>query len=140
MQTFIAVLVAFVAASLIPMNRQSVSAADLACGKNGKSHMLTTLYFGLSRTSGAISDAEWTGYLRDEVTPRFPNGLTVWDADGQWRAADSTINRERAKVLLVVHDGKSKSLQSLIELVDRYKAMFQQESVLWESAGVCAAF
>jgi hypothetical protein len=140
MRTFLAVLVGFVAASMIPMNRQSVSAADATCGKNGKSHMRTTLYFGLSRTGGSISDAEWTGYLRDEVTPRFPNGLTVWDADGQWRAADSTINRERAKVLLVVHDGKSKSLQSLIELVDRYKAMFQQESVLWESAGVCAAF
>ena len=140
MRTFIAVVVGFVAASLIPMNRQSVNAAEPTCGKNGKSHVRTTLYFGMSRSSGAISDAEWAGYLRDEVTPRFPNGLTVWDADGQWRAADATINRERAKVLLVVHDGKSKSQQSLIELVDRYKAMFQQESVLWESAGVCAAF
>jgi hypothetical protein len=36
--------------------------------------------------------------------------------------------------------GNRNRYQSLIELVDRYKAMFQQESVLWESAGVCAAF
>jgi hypothetical protein len=140
MRTFIAVVVGFVAASLIPMNRQSVTAADSACGKNGKSHIRTTLYFGLSRTGGSISDAEWTGYLRDEVTPRFPNGLT---GVGRRRPVARRRLDHQPRTRQGAAGGarrKSKSLQSLIELVDRYKAMFQQESVLWESAGVCAAF
>ena len=47
-------------------------------------------------------------------SPRFPQGLTVWEANGQWQQSNGCITQERAKVL--------------------------QESVLWESARVGAAF
>ena len=63
----------------------------------------TTLYFGLSKQKGSVSELEWQTFLRDEVTARFPNGLTTWEADGQWRGSDGTIGHERAKVLLLVH-------------------------------------
>jgi hypothetical protein len=43
-------------------------------------------------------------------------------------------------VLLLVHDGSTRATQALGELVNRYKSRFQQESVLWESASICAAF
>src|SRR5688500_10226298 len=32
-----------------------------------------------------------------------PEGLTVWEADGQWRSAAGTIDHEQSKVLLLVH-------------------------------------
>src|SRR5688500_17329335 len=59
--------------------------AKTACAPFGTSYLRTTLYFGLARPSGVVSDANWQSFLRDEITPRFPDGLTVWEADGQWR-------------------------------------------------------
>ena len=32
-----------------------------------------------------VDDAAWASFLADTATPRFPNGLTVLDARGQWR-------------------------------------------------------
>ena len=115
-------------------------AAESDCGAAGKAYVRTSLYFGLSRPAGTVNDDDWQDFLREEVTTRFPNGLTVWEANGQWRRADATIGRERAKVLLLVHDGKAKANHALTEVVAAYKHKFQQESVLWESARVCAAF
>jgi hypothetical protein len=114
-------------------------AADSGCGP-GTAYTRTTLYFGLSRPAGTITDADWQAFLREQVTPRFPEGLTVWEADGQWRRPDASIAFERAKVLLLVHDGGARARSDLAAIVSHYKHKFQQESVLWESAGVCAAF
>ena len=42
------------------------------------------LYFGLAKGDGSlVSEAEWDAFLADTVTPRFPDGLTVYDARGQ---------------------------------------------------------
>ena len=98
------------------------------------------MYFGLARPSGAITSRQWKAFLRDEVTPRFPQGFTTWDAGGQWRSAEGRIKKERSKVLLVVHQNTSEARASLAALVSSYKRLFQQESVLWETATVCAAF
>jgi hypothetical protein len=87
-----------------------------------------------------VTEAQWRSFLRNEVTPRFPDGLTVWEANGQWRRADGRIGEERAKVLLLVHEETPAARAALSELVARYKKMYQQESVLWETATVCAMF
>ena len=39
------------------------------------SQLRTTLYFGLARPKGSVSELEWQIFLRDEVTGRFPEGL-----------------------------------------------------------------
>jgi hypothetical protein len=111
-----------------------------SCAPSGTAYLRTTLYFGLSRPSGTIAESDWQTFLREEVTPRFPEGLTVWEAYGQWRRSDGTVGRERAKVLLLVHDGGPAARVGLAAVVERYKQRFEQESVLWETARVCAAF
>src|SRR5579872_2119619 len=48
----------------------------------------TKLYFGLGlidRPEQGVSEADWRGFLDREVTPRFPNGLSVLDVYGQWQ-------------------------------------------------------
>jgi hypothetical protein len=119
---------------------QTRSDENPACAPEGIPYTRTTLYFGLARPRGTITEREWKSFLRDEVTPRFPQGFTVWQANGQWRTAGGRIERERAKVLLVVHTGTVEVRQALADLVASYKKSFQQESVLWETAVVCAAF
>lgn len=110
------------------------------CIASGTSYMRTTLYFGLTRKAGRISESQWQAFLREKVTPRFPDGLTVWEADGQWRRPDGRIGKERAKVLLLVHNESAQVRTALADIIRDYKHDFQQESVLWESAPVCAAF
>jgi hypothetical protein len=113
---------------------------NATCEPLGVAYMRTTLYLGMRRPGGMVSEPEWQAFLKNEVTPRFPDGLTVLEADGQWRRADGSIGRERSKVLVILHDEKPATLASLSSLVVRYKEAFTQQSVLWETARVCAAF
>jgi hypothetical protein len=99
----------------------------------------TTLYFGSARPKGSVSELEWQIFLRDEVTPRFPDGLTVWDAEGQWRASQGTLEHERTKVLLLVHADSAVARAAVLALIERYRHAFDQQSVLWETARVCVA-
>lgn len=101
----------------------------------------TTLYFGLARPGGAVvSEAEWRSFVSEEVTPRFPDGLTSWEADGQWRRDDGTIIRERTRVLLLVHEEAADARSKIDALISRYKKLFEQKSVMWEAAPVCVSF
>ena len=116
------------------------SAAAPACAASGTAYTRTTLYFGLARPAGTISAKEWKAFVREEVTPRFPQGFTTWEALGQWQSETGRITRERSKVLLLVHPDTAPVRESIAALIATYKKRFQQESVLWETAGVCAAF
>ena len=69
---------------------QTIIPTETVCGPLGTSYMRTTLYFGLNRKAGNISESQWKSFLRDEVTPRFPQGLTVWQAGGQWSGGAAT--------------------------------------------------
>jgi hypothetical protein len=116
------------------------SPASVGCPSSGSGQMRTTIYFGLSHRAGTVSESEWQAFLRKEVTGRFPEGLTVWGADGQWRRNDGSIGRERTKVLLLVHQETPAARANIATIVDNYRKSFHQESVLWETAPVCAAF
>jgi hypothetical protein len=113
-------------------------AAD-QCGASGSPQLRTTLYFGLARPNGAVTELEWQLFLRDEVTARFPEGLTVWEAAGQWRTSGGAVEHERSKVLLLVHPDTTAARESVQALIARYRKAFDQQSVLWESARVCVS-
>ena len=109
------------------------------CGSSSTAQLRTTLYFGLARPKGAVTELEWQMFLRDEVTRRFPAGLTVWEAEGQWRTPAGSIDHEQSKVLLLVHPDTAEARQSVQSVIETYRKMFEQQSVLWESARVCVA-
>ena len=88
---------------LQPPGRGTVFTIVMDCGASSATQLRTTLYFGLARPKGSVSELEWQMFLRDEVTKRFPDGLTVWEAEGQWRTAAGSIDHEQSKVLLLVH-------------------------------------
>src|SRR5215204_1211745 len=91
------------------------------CGAASAAQLRTTLYFGTTRPTGAVSELEWQMFLRDEVTQRFPDGLTVWDAQGQWKSAKGTIDQERTKVLLLVHSDTPKARAAVQEVIEKYR-------------------
>src|SRR5262245_59331504 len=109
------------------------------CGVSSAAQIRTTLYFGLSRPKGSISELEWQIFLRDEVTKRFPDGLTVRQAEGQWLPPAGSIDHEQSKVLLLVHGDTAAARQSVQAVIQAYRKAFDQQSVLWESSRVCVA-
>jgi uncharacterized protein DUF3574 len=97
-----------------------------------------TLYFGRNRPGGGtVSDEEWKSFLAEVVTPRFPAGLTVEDATGQWRGASGAVEQERSEVVTLFHPDDEAGRRAVHEIAQEYKGRFQQEAVLRERAAVC---
>ena len=99
------------------------------------------LYFG--RNSGGeevVSDAEWRVFVRDVVTPHFPDGLTVLDGEGQWQTAAGDVERERSKVLVVLAPLDGDAPEKLAIVAEGYKAHFGQESVIQTIDSACTSF
>lgn len=89
------------------------------------------LYFGRSIPGGGVvSETDWNKFLSEIVTPRFPAGLSVWRAEGQWRGKDSIIQREESIILDLLHPDDAISEQSVLEIMTEYKMRFKQEAVL----------
>ena len=121
----------------------AISAAGAAsaqsCAPPLKPALEVDLYFGRS----AVSDAQWTAFLAEEVTPRFPDGLSVLDVAGQWRAPGNQMGgpivRENSKLLAVIVFDAPAHAPKVEAIVDAYKVKFKQQSVLRVEHGVCAA-
>lgn len=108
----------------------------------GDAMTATRLYFGMSIPGGGtVDEAAWRTFLATEVTPRFPAGLTVLAARGQWRDQKSgRILRERSRVVLLLHRGTAKATAAIAAIVTRYKSRFRQQSVLRIDTPVQAYF
>jgi len=87
-----------------------------------------------------VSEAAFANFVAAEVTPRFPDGLTVIDARGQWREASGAIVREPSKVLLLTFRDDAGKRAGLDAIADAYKRRFHQQSVLTTMRSVCATF
>ncbi len=88
-----------------------------------------------------VTEAKWARFLAAEVTPRFPEGLTVYDARGQWREPGGTrITRERSKVLMIILPGRADDRERLIEIIRAYKRQFHQKSVGLVLRPSCVSF
>jgi hypothetical protein len=112
--------------------------AQLACPSGMAAMKSDLLYFGTNSPRGPVTAQQWTAFLEETVTPRFPDGLSVWPASGQWKSAAGPILREDSYVLNIVHAGSAAEEQAFADLIDAYVGMFSQESVLRVQSDVCA--
>jgi hypothetical protein len=100
-----------------------------------------SLFFGTGKPrGGVVTPTEWAEFLKDTVTPRFPQGLTVSPASGQWRGADGAIVQEASRLLQLVHPDDAASERAVQEVIAAYKVQFQQEAVLRVKARACVSF
>ena len=86
------------------------------------------------------SDARWRQFLAREVTPRFPDGLTVYETTGQWRdPARKVIVRERSRVLRIVVPADV-AQDKVHAVAEAYKKQFSQKSVGIVARTACVSF
>jgi hypothetical protein len=117
---------ALAAALLLALTASAVAQPVLQCSGAQKAWMVAELLFGRSN----VSDRNWDRFLTAEVTPRFPDGLTVYDARGQWRNPEiKTISRERTKVVMIAMPPGADNDARLQAVIEAYKTRFKQQSV-----------
>jgi hypothetical protein len=136
----LALLAAALGTSLVAYRGASPAPA-LACRAGSEAYVRLELLFGTGRKGGGeISEAEWRAFLDAEVTPRFPDGLTVLSGYGQWRNPAGVIAKEGSKVLIVWHKPQPGTDAKIETIRAAYKARFGQESVLRADGASCVSF
>lgn len=119
----------------------AAQAQDIACVAPAKPMLRAEMMFGRNVDGRpGVTEAGWRQFVVRELTPRFPDGLTVIDARGQWRDANGAPVRERAKLVIVVTADDSGSRARIAAAAAAYKARFRQKSVGVLMRPVCAAF
>lgn len=120
---------------LILLNTQTVFpiASTISRQSFAQTFWRTELYFGRDKNDGTqVSDEEWSKFLDEIVTPKFPDGLTVLDGKGQYRLENGTIVKENSKVLILLYTPKTRVVNNrkIEQIRNEYKKIFKQESVM----------
>ena len=115
------------AAILLPISVQATPCE----GMPGEQQVTAQLFYGRAHKDGSqINAAEWADYLAKDVTPRFPAGLTVIDANGQWQHPKTgRVMREKSTIIEIVTSASPETWARMQELRDIYKKRFHQEVV-----------
>ncbi|MFG2599708.1 DUF3574 domain-containing protein [Streptomyces sp. NPDC048462] len=99
----------------------------------GKAYIETRLFFGTERPDGGadVTDRQFLAFIDREVTPRFPDGLTIQDGRGQWRDSNGVIERERSYELTLLYPtSEARQRDPQIERIrDAYEKAYAQDSV-----------
>ncbi|HEY6488477.1 MAG: DUF3574 domain-containing protein [Terracidiphilus sp.] len=94
----------------------------------------TKLYFGLGpadHPEKGIGEAEWRDFLDNEVTPRFPSGLSVLDVYGQWQGkGQQAPERLRSKMLIIDFPDSQENRGKIEAIRTAWKAKTGDQSVL----------
>jgi hypothetical protein len=100
------------------------------CSGDGRTVTQELLYFGTDTPSGHVTSEEWTQFLSETITLHSPEGLSTWQAFGQWRSASGQIIREPSYILNLVHPDDPVPNKAVREIIATYKSRFHQEAVL----------
>jgi hypothetical protein len=94
----------------------------------------TKLYFGLGpadHPEQGVSEAQWRDFLDKEVTPRFPDGLSVVDVYGQWQGQGSAmVERLRSKLLIIDYPDSAENRAKIDAIRSAWKQRTGDQSVL----------
>ena len=100
-----------------------------------------SLIFGTTYPDGTlISDADWSGFLNDVVTPRFPDGLTQFDAYGQWKRPDGRIAKLPSRMLLIWYVRAPDAGARIEAIRSSFRQRFDQLSVMRVDGRDCVSF
>ncbi len=94
----------------------------------------TRLYFGLGPADApgkGISESAWRAFLDKEVTPRFPDGLSVIDVYGQWQGKEEkTPERIRTKLLVIDYPENQENRDKIEAIRAAWKRLTGDQSVM----------
>jgi len=127
---------------LLTAPQNGLGAQTQPCHGALQARQVAELMFGRDIGSRlGVSEPAWVGFVAREITPRFPDGLTITDAIGQWRnRASGAIVREPSKHVEIVLPGHADDEARLEAIVASYKRQFHQQSVGLILRDACVSF
>ncbi len=139
-RALLAVLLATAGCGSAAADDSAQPAPGMTCD-GGDPMIRTELFFGLDRfDEPPVTQEEWQAFVDTVVTPRFRDGLTQFDVDGQYLATTDELIREDSRLIMLLHDGSQAVSDSIEAIREEYKARFSQESVLRIDEPVCVDF
>jgi hypothetical protein len=118
------------------------SLAPLACSPGQQAMLVAELLFG--RNIGdrlGVSEKAFGRFIDEEVTPRFPDGLTILAGQGQYRdTTRGVLVREQAKLLVIALKDEPEGRAKLAAIAEAYKQRFNQQSVGTILRPACISF
>ncbi len=92
------------------------------------------LFFGIGLVDAPADpalEARWQHFLDQEVTPRFPAGLTVQEGYGQWLPkTEATPKRLRTKILILFYPTSDENAGKIDAIRTAWKKLTGEQSVL----------
>lgn len=118
------------AAAILMLGLAGCAVAPKPACPAGQAQLRTAQLFLSARPPAKISDADIRRFVDAEVTPRFPEGVTVVDGGGQWKGDENRLIREAAKVVMIVLPEKGDPAGKVEAVRAAYRAKFRQDSVV----------
>lgn len=112
------------------------SAPKVAGCPAGQAQLQTAQFF-LGAKAATPNDRDISRFVDQEVTPRFPDGVTVVDGGGQWKGSENRMIREASKVVLIVLPTTADGPTRVEAVRTAYRTRFKQEPVVVLPPAAC---
>ena len=118
-----------------------LAAGPGTCRDGTQAFTRTDLFFGRARPGGEVTEAQFKAFVDEQVTPRFPDGLTLLAGIGQFRDASGATRVEGANLLILLYPQRDARADRKIDAIRRdYRQRFDQQSVLRADSLSCVSF
>jgi flagellar biosynthesis regulator FlaF len=79
---------------------------------------------------GEVSESQFQSFVDNVITPLFPDGLTIFDTQGQFQDSTGKVVEESSKVVSLIIEDTQSNETAINEIISEYIEQFQQQSVL----------
>jgi hypothetical protein len=117
--------------------------ASAACAfSNQKAMFVLQFFFGQTQKNGQpVPELTWTNFLQNTVTPRFPDGLTVYNTYGQsMNPTTHKLTREVTKVVMIATENTPATRARAVQIIEAWKSTANMNSVGLMTSTACAMF
>lgn len=132
-------LAAILALSLSAAACATAPPARIAACPAGESQIRVAQLFLGASTTGRLSERALRRFVDQEVTPRFPDGVSVVDGGPQWTGRNEGLIRDSAKVVLIALPDSGDARARVEAVRDAYRARFGLDSFVAIPPASCMA-
>jgi hypothetical protein len=90
------------------------------------------LVFGRISGRTGVTEQQWADFVAAEITPHFPQGLTINDAVGQWRDPDKNTIVKNVTIVVLQRTGRAEDRG----IVAAYKQRFSSNRSACDACGL----
>jgi hypothetical protein len=142
MRRIIVLSIAFALSACAPALETAAPSTPIAgtCQPGSTMMNRAELIFGATWKGGSITARMWKSFLAEDVTPRFPDGLSTWDIKGQWRNAKGNIVKLPSRILLIWYAPSPDASAKIDAIRNAFNKRYDQESVMRIDGVNCVGF